>query len=129
MSSEPSKTVNPLFTPGLATYNGSCHCGNVKFTCKIDWSITSTGKCNCSICAKCRQWGVSVPAENFTHCSPPSSHSLYQFGSKSYHHAFCKGCGVRPFILSNKPTDPVFVYVTCFDGLTPEQLASLPPNK
>ena len=106
------------------TYHGSCHCKAVTFEADIDLS-KGTSKCNCSICWKTRNWGVTIKPDAFRLLTGKDALSDYQFATKSGHHWFCKHCGVRPFGDGNIPEiggDFVSVNVQCLDGVEPLDL-------
>ncbi len=109
------------------TYQGSCHCGAVRFEAAIDLAA-GTSKCNCSICFKTRAWMAFIPADAFRLLSGQQSLREYQFAKKSIHHMFCTQCGVRPFAHSNDGKGNAFyaVRVNCLDGVDPQELIDAP---
>jgi hypothetical protein len=110
------------------TYHGSCHCGAVRFEADLDLA-QGTGRCNCSICTKARQWGVVARPEAFRLIAGEDALCDYQFGGRSMHHLFCRHCGVRPFGKGNLEVmggEFYFVNVFCLDDVEPIELIDAP---
>lgn len=112
----------------LKAYNGSCHCGRVRFEADIDLTA-GTGKCNCSICRKKRSWAVLLKPDQFRLLSGSEDLSDYQFGSMKGHHRFCRFCGVGPF--SDGTVEElggafVSVQLACLDDAPESDLAEAP---
>jgi hypothetical protein len=106
------------------TYQGSCHCGAVRFEADTDLA-EGTFRCNCSICFKSRAWLAGVPEASFRLLAGKEKLRDYQFGKKGIHHFFCSACGVRPF--SQAPLNGRYaVRVNCLDGVDAKEFADAP---
>ena len=105
-------------------YQGSCHCGAVRFEADIDLA-QGTFRCNCSICFKTRAWLAGIPTTDFRLLSGEDKLKDYQFGKHRLHHRFCTVCGVRPF---SQAVDgkQMAVRVNCLDGVDPQELVGAP---
>ena len=105
-----------------STYQGSCHCGNVRFEVQTDLSTVLA--CNCSICSRVGYLLNFVPASQFKLLEGKNAQSDYQFNKKHIHHLFCKTCGVRSFGHGKGPdgAETYAVNVRTLDGVDLEKL-------
>ena len=106
-----------------STYQGSCHCGNVRYEVQTD--LATVLACNCSICSRAGYLLTFVPASQFKLLAGKNAQSDYQFNKKHIHHLFCKTCGVRSFGHGKSPDggEMYAVNVRTLDGVDLEKLA------
>lgn len=112
----------------LKTYSGSCHCGAVRFEADIDFA-SGSGRCNCTICLKRRNWGVLIQPDAFRLTAGEDRLSDFRDASGVGNRPFCRECGGGMFghgHLEQLGGDFVSVSIGGLDGLTPEELAAIP---
>ena len=85
----------------MEQYRGSCHCGRVRFSVKMN--LDHVRVCDCSICSKRGTLNHRVPKEYLNIESPLEELSIYKWGSKTAKDYFCPICGILPF---RRPSDP-----------------------
>eukprot|EP01034_Spumella_vulgaris_P038211 gene38210-47174_t len=76
-------------------YNGSCHCGNVKF--ELEGQIDGALMCNCSICQRKGARMAFFPRSALTLLTPEDKLASYTFNKHVIHHRFCPACGIHTY--------------------------------
>lgn len=102
------------------TYQGSCHCGKVRFEADVDPN-SGIRRCNCWICSRHPQSETLIKAEDFRLLSGESELGDYPFGVRGGHHLFCRTCGVASFRRGYAETlggDYVSITSGCLDDAT-----------
>ncbi len=101
----------------VKTYEGSCHCGAVKFVATA--ALDSVMSCNCSICSRTGALHAMLPGSQVHVQSGRELLTDYQYGKKHAHHPFCPTCGIRPFAYGAAPdgSEVMVVNVRCLEGV------------
>ena len=104
-------------------YQGSCHCGNVKF--EAEGEITSAMSCNCSICQRKGSLLWFVPRGAMRLLTPEENVSTYLFNKHLIKHHFCPTCGIAPYSEATAPNgEPMAaINIRCVEGI---DLAAIP---
>ena len=108
----------------MTTYKGSCHCGRVVFEAKA--KLDYVFDCNCSACRRKGALWHGAKEEDLRIVSGEADLVLYQFGTKTAKHYFCRHCGVHPLIRPRLDPTRWSFNARCIDGL---DLASIPVRK
>ncbi|MDY6942058.1 MAG: GFA family protein [Pseudomonadota bacterium] len=101
-------------------YQGSCHCGAVRFEVEAPADL-EVEECNCSICTKGGFLHLIVPRSRFQLLCGQQNLTTYTFNTGVAKHTFCATCGIKPFYIPRSNPDGVDVNVRCLDPV-PERL-------
>jgi hypothetical protein len=105
----------------MKTYRGSCHCGRVTFEAQanLDYVVY----CNCSICRRRGALWHGATEADLRIVTGEADLTLYQFGTNTAKHYFCRHCGIHPFVRPRLDPQRWAFNVLCIDGV---DAASLP---
>ncbi|KAJ7130926.1 Mss4-like protein [Mycena filopes] len=81
---------------GSTVYNGSCHCGAVRYALANPTELVAARGCNCSICWRDGALWIYPLSTSVTFAGREDA-SEYTFGVKNTYHGFCKTCGISLF--------------------------------
>jgi hypothetical protein len=101
----------------MQKYQGSCHCGAVRFEITTDFPELTT--CDCSICRRKNALMVKVHESDFRLVAGQESLSTYQFHTRTARHYFCSVCGIYPFHRKRVAPDHYGVNVFCLENFDP----------
>ncbi len=101
----------------MQTWQGSCHCGAVRFEIETDFPELTT--CDCSICRRKNALMVKVHESAFRLLAGTEQLRRYQFHTQTAVHHFCGVCGIYPFHRKRVTPDHYGVNVFCLEGFDP----------
>lgn len=72
----------------------TCHCGAVELSVRLSDGLNTARRCDCSFCRRRQAAAVSAPLNGVRIVKGENNLSLYQWGTKTAKHYFCKTCGI-----------------------------------
>lgn len=102
----------------MTHYQGSCHCGAVRFTFEGE-PVTKGLRCNCSLCSRkgAMMTPYAIALDLFSIQAEEGALGLYQFGAKTAKHYFCTRCGIYPFHETARMPGHFRVNLGCIEGI------------
>jgi len=109
----------------MSEYQGSCHCGAVRFTFTGD-EVNDGLRCNCSMCERKGALMTSyvIPESALKIEAGDDVLGLYQFGLETAKHFFCKFCGIYTHHETARKPGHYRVNIGCVDGVDSLSLES-----
>ena len=105
----------------IKTYEGSCHCGEVKF--EVDMDLDHVRVCDCSLCRKRGALNHRVEDSALRILTSLSDMTLYQWHTKTAKDYFCPICGILPFRRPRTAPELWTINVRCLNNV---DLAAVP---
>ncbi len=106
------------------TYDGSCHCGRVRF--RVTTDLVSVSECNCSICCKKGFLHLMVEPSKFELLQGEANLTTYTFNTGIARHTFCRTCGIHAFYVPRSHPDKIDVHIRCLEGVDLAQIKITP---
>lgn len=106
----------------IQTFQGGCHCGQVRFEIQADLYGTEIHNCNCSMCSKKGFLHLHVKPSNFKLISGDKAIKEYRFNTKTARHFFCSECGIHSYYISRSHPHMIDINVRCLENIDFSQL-------
>ena len=105
---------------------GSCHCGAVELEVTLSDGFGTARRCDCSFCRRRGAIAVSAPLDGLQVVRGADNLTLYQWGSRTAQHFFCKTCGIYTHHRRRSNPNEYGVNVAILEGVNPRDLGEVP---
>ena len=105
---------------------GTCHCGAVVLDVALTDGLNTARRCDCSYCRRRGAIAVTAPLAGVTILQGADNLTLYQWGTKTARHWFCKTCGIYTHHQRRSNPNEYGVNVAILDGINPRDLGNVP---
>lgn len=108
------------------THRLTCHCGAVELRVRLSEDLETARRCDCSFCARRGAIAVSALLADVEIVQGADNLTLYQWGTKTAKHYFCKTCGNYTHHQRRSNPQEYGVNVAALDGVNPANLVNVP---
>lgn len=99
-----------------------CHCGAVVLRAILSDGLRSVRRCDCSFCRRRGAAAVSAAAADLQVIEGAAQLTLYQWGTGTAQHYFCKTCGIYTHHRRRSNPQEYGINLGCIDGVNPRDL-------
>ncbi len=104
-----------MSTPVKAT----CHCGAVELRVTLSDGLNTARRCDCSFCRRRGAPAVSAPLDGVEVVKGADNLTLYQWGTKTAKHYFCKTCGIYMYHRRRSNPNEYGINMGAIEGVNP----------
>lgn len=110
----------------MTNLRGTCHCGAVELELSLPDGLASARRCDCSYCRRRGAIVVSAPLDQVVIVKGAQNLTLYQWGTGTAKHWFCKTCGI--YTHHQRRSNPLQYGINTgiLDGVSPHDFAQVP---
>ena len=110
----------------MTNLRGTCHCGAVELELSLPDGLASARRCDCSYCRRRGAIVVSAPLDQVEIVKGAENLTLYQWGTGTAKHWFCKTCGI--YTHHQRRSNPLQYGINTgiLDGVSPHDFAQVP---
>jgi hypothetical protein len=105
---------------------GTCHCGAVTIDVTLTDGLATARRCDCSFCRRRGAIVVSAPLDGLTVTRGADNLTLYQWGTQTAAHWFCRTCGIYTHHRRRSNPNEYGVNAAILDGVNPRDLPDVP---
>jgi hypothetical protein len=103
----------------------TCHCGAVELRVMLANGLANARRCNCSFCRRRGAVAVTAAKDGVEVVKGAENLSLYQWGTQTAQHYFCKTCGIYTHH-KRRSRDEYAVNLAAIDGVDPSEMGDFP---
>jgi hypothetical protein len=105
----------------------TCHCGAVELRVRLaSQGFETVRRCDCSFCRRRGAAAVSVPLDGLEIIRGAAKLTLYQWGTGTAKHYFCKTCGIYTHHRRRSNPNEYGVNIGAIEGVNPRGFDPIP---
>lgn len=104
----------------------TCHCGAVELAVQLSDGLATARRCDCSYCRRRGTAVASVALQGLAILRGADALTLYQFGTGTARHWFCRVCGTHTHHQRRSNPQEYGVNIGALDGVNPSSLGPIP---
>lgn len=108
------------------TVTATCHCGAVELRVTLTDGLNTARRCDCSFCRRRGAPAVSAPLGGVEVVKGADNLQLYQWGTGTAQHHFCKTCGIYTHHRRRSNPNEFGVNLYAIQGVEPKDMEPIP---